>query len=182
LRAFTLVEVTLALGIAGFCLITIFGLLPVGLSSNQASFEQTAAANISSTILTDLRSAQPLGTGTSSRFGILIPAPPGSSSGSAQSSGTTIYVSANGSASVTGQPVTSGPNVSRYRVTIGFYFPPSGQYSSPITTHTVTNVRIMVTWPALADSKGGTWTLGASPSWPTNYVGAYEAETTLDRN
>ena len=35
--AFTLIEVTLALGITAFCLLAIFGLLPVGLRSNQAA-------------------------------------------------------------------------------------------------------------------------------------------------
>ena len=93
-RAFTLIEVTLALGVAGFCLVTIFGLLPVGLNSNQASMEQTMAGNISSAILGDLRSTQ-AGAGLSPRFGIPIPASPGSAA-STETSGTTFYISANG--------------------------------------------------------------------------------------
>lgn len=60
-RAFTLVEVSLALGVASFCLLSIVGLLPVGLTSNQASIEQTMAVNISSAIVSDLRTAQPMG-------------------------------------------------------------------------------------------------------------------------
>jgi len=179
-RAFSLVEVTLALGVAGFCLVTVFGLLPVGLTSNQASLEQTAAGNVSSAILGDLRSAQ-VGASLSPRFGIPIPAPP-ASAGTTETSGTTIYLSANGTASPTGAVVTSGSNLSRYRATIGFSFPSSGQYSSPISSRTVTAVRVLITWPAMADPKSGVWTLGSSPSWPTNYIGSYEADTTLDRN
>lgn len=44
LAAFSLVEVTLALGVTGFCLIAILGLIPVGISSNQAASEQTSTA------------------------------------------------------------------------------------------------------------------------------------------
>lgn len=55
LSAFSLVEVTLALGIAAFALLSIFGLLPIGMSSNQASVEQTIATNIVTGIMADLR-------------------------------------------------------------------------------------------------------------------------------
>jgi len=48
---FSLVEVALALAITAFCLVAVFGLLPVGLNSNQASTEQTAAANIARSII-----------------------------------------------------------------------------------------------------------------------------------
>ena len=71
---FSLIEVTLALGVAVFCLVTLFGLLPVGLTSNQDSLEQTMAGNIASAIVADLRCAQPMGTGTSPHFGFIIPA------------------------------------------------------------------------------------------------------------
>jgi uncharacterized protein (TIGR02598 family) len=162
-RAFTLIEVTLALGVAGFCLVTIFGLLPVGLTSNQASVEQTMAGNISSAIVSDLRSAQPLGTGTSPRFGLPIPA------AGAAATMHTVYLAASGSATaVDGVPVTSGSAISRYRATVQF-IPP--QSSVPLT---VTVVRVLITWPALADPN--------SQTLPANYSGSYEADTTLDRN
>lgn len=54
-NAFTLVEVTLALGVAAFCLLSVFGLLSVGINSNQASVEQTAAASLARAIIADLR-------------------------------------------------------------------------------------------------------------------------------
>jgi hypothetical protein len=53
--AFSLVEVTLALGVAGFCLIAILGLLPAGLNTNQNSTRQTTANGVLSSIVADLR-------------------------------------------------------------------------------------------------------------------------------
>ena len=44
--AFSLVEVTLALGVAAFCLIAVFGLIPVGVQTNRNATSQTAATNI----------------------------------------------------------------------------------------------------------------------------------------
>ena len=71
--AFSLVEVTVALGIAGFCLLTIVGLLPVGLSNNMSSIEQPGAANLARGIITDLRAAQnSVNTNQSPQYGILF--------------------------------------------------------------------------------------------------------------
>jgi uncharacterized protein (TIGR02598 family) len=53
--AFSLVEVTLALGVAAFCLVAIIGVLPVGLKTQQAGTQQTTANAIISQILGDLR-------------------------------------------------------------------------------------------------------------------------------
>ena len=58
---FSLVEVTLALGVASVCLIAIFGLLPVGLRTNQDAIQQVAAADILGAVMTDLR-ATPVST------------------------------------------------------------------------------------------------------------------------
>jgi len=55
---FSLVEVTLALGVAGFCMLAIVGLLPVGLSANRNSIGQSAAANLARGIVADLRAAK----------------------------------------------------------------------------------------------------------------------------
>src|SRR6266542_3377646 len=55
--AFSLVEVTLAIGIAAFCLIAVLGLLPVALTIQQASIQQTTATAILSTTAADLRAA-----------------------------------------------------------------------------------------------------------------------------
>ena len=67
--AFSLVEVTLALGVAAFCLITVFGLMPVGVQVNRNATSQTAATNIMAAVVADLR-ATPITTTTSPQFGV----------------------------------------------------------------------------------------------------------------
>jgi uncharacterized protein (TIGR02598 family) len=54
-HGFSLVEVTLAMGIAAFCLLVIFALLPTGLNSNQTSIQQTEAASLAAALVADLR-------------------------------------------------------------------------------------------------------------------------------
>jgi uncharacterized protein (TIGR02598 family) len=69
IAAFSLVEVTLALGIASFCLIAVFGLMPVGVQTNRNATSQTAANNIIAAVVADLR-ATPTTSNSSSQFGI----------------------------------------------------------------------------------------------------------------
>ena len=52
--AFSLIEVTLAIGVAAFCLIAIMGLLPVAIKIQHASVQQTKANAIISQISSDL--------------------------------------------------------------------------------------------------------------------------------
>jgi uncharacterized protein (TIGR02598 family) len=59
IAGFSLVEVTLALGIAAFCLIAVFGLVPVGVQTNRNATSQTAATNILSSVVSDLRASPP---------------------------------------------------------------------------------------------------------------------------
>ena len=59
-RAFSLVEVTLALGIVTFGLVGVVGVLPTALASGRQSFDQNRAAAIANTIFTSFRS-QPFG-------------------------------------------------------------------------------------------------------------------------
>jgi uncharacterized protein (TIGR02598 family) len=66
--AFSLVEVTLALGVAAFCLIAVLGLLPTTLKTQQASIEQTTANTISSQIVADLSAALRLPPGLRSKL------------------------------------------------------------------------------------------------------------------
>ncbi len=65
--AFSLVEVTLALGIAAFCLLTVFALIPVALKTQQASIQQTTANTIASQIVADLSAALRLPPGQQSK-------------------------------------------------------------------------------------------------------------------
>ncbi len=152
----------MAVGLAGFCLVTISGLLPIGLSSNQTSLDQTMAGNISSAIVSDLRSAQPVGAVASPRFAIPIPASGGTAAPITGGSQTIIYLTANGSVTNVNSGGSAAPI---FRAAIGF--------GTPLQRN-ATPVRVLISWPALADS--------SSSGWPVNYSGSYEADTTLDRN
>jgi len=66
---FSLVELTLALGIAAFCLIAVFGLMPIGVQTNRNATSQTAATNIMAAVVADLRAAPTTST-TSMQFAI----------------------------------------------------------------------------------------------------------------
>jgi uncharacterized protein (TIGR02598 family) len=119
--AFSLVEVTLALGIAAFCLIAVFGLMPVGVQTNRNATSQTAATNLIPAVVADLR-ATPTSSATSPQFAITF--------GTAK----TLYFDG------AGQAVTSLATNSRYQVNITFPSSPTGlRYAD-----------IKVTWPAAA--------------------------------
>ena len=151
-RAFSLVEVTLALGVAAISLLVIFSLLPIGLQTNQRSIEQTASADILSAVAADLR-ATPVtsphgGATTSTQFSISIPA--------AGSTGTTTLFFNSAGQSATSQQVDS-----RYRMTVTFVANGSG-------AKTATFADLKVTWPA-----------GAAVA---NAQGSAEMFTAFDRN
>jgi len=150
--AFTLIEVTLALGVASFSLIAIFGLLPVGLMSNQATIEQTAAGSILSAVSADLRATPPSTSGTTSaEFSIPIPAHP------VTSSSTTLYFTSNGQSS---NSPTGNPNTT-HRLMVSFLPNGSG-------TNGATLVDLRVTWPAAAA--------------PANAAGSVQTFVALNRN
>jgi len=65
--AFSLVEVTLALGVASFCLVAVLGLLPTALKTQQASTGQTIANQVMTVILADLRADVRLPPGQASK-------------------------------------------------------------------------------------------------------------------
>ncbi len=149
---FSLVEVTLALGVAAVSMLVIFGLLPIGLQTNQRSIEQTTAADILSSVIADLRATpvtNPRGNGTTStQFGISIPA--------AGSAGTTILFF-----NSAGQSASSQQPDSRYRVTLSFV-------ANGGNPKTATFVDLQLTWPA-----------GAAL---TNAQGSAEMFAAFDRN
>jgi uncharacterized protein (TIGR02598 family) len=124
---FSLVEVTLALGVTAFCLIALFGLLPLGVQINQSSISQTAAASVLSSVIADLR-ATPKTNLTSRQYDITF--------------GTAKVLYFDGE----GRTVTlTDPNAApRYRVTITFPASPAGAFSPAF-------VSLKVTWPALVD-------------------------------
>ena len=126
-RGFSLVEVTLALGIAAFCLIALLGLIPLGMQTNQSAVSQTAAASILSSVVADLR-ATANATQTSAQYDITF--------GTAK----LLYVDDQGRAVSPTEP-TAAP---RYRVMITFPASPEGLFAP-------TFVSLKITWPALAD-------------------------------
>jgi len=58
-KAFSLVEITMALGILTTSLAMMLTLLPAGLSTNQQSAHETLATGILSSVVTDLRYSKP---------------------------------------------------------------------------------------------------------------------------
>jgi uncharacterized protein (TIGR02598 family) len=133
--AFSLAEVTLALGVAAFCLLAIFGLVPVGLKTQQFAIEQTATTRIVSAVVADLRNTPRTAT-SSSLFSINIP-------GSTGSSSSTIFFDGDGHYST-----TLGAN-SRYRLTISFVPNNAGARGATLA-------HLKVTWPAAASLSDAT--------------------------
>ena len=155
--AFSLVEVALALGVAAFALVAVFGLLPLGVTSNQNSVEQTVAAGVATALVADLR-ATPLGAVSNStpvlspRYGISIPG----AGGGVSAAGSPLYLNEHASKQ-------ASASAARYQVNVTLTPPATGQ-------RTATMVRILVTWPAAASIS------------PTNYSGSFEVITALNRN
>jgi uncharacterized protein (TIGR02598 family) len=123
--SFSLVEVTLAIGVTAFCLIALCGLIPIGVQSNQTATSQTAAAGILSAVISDLR-ATPGTANTSAQFGVNF-----------VSGSQTLYFDGAGRSVV----FSDGP---RYRLTIAFPTNPSGAYAARFAI-------LKLTWPAAAD-------------------------------
>ena len=119
--AFSLVEVTIALGVIAVGLIAVFGLLPIGVNSNQASIQQTATSAILTAISEDLR-ATPKTENRSFLFKIRIP------------EGDTLYFKESGTVDV--------PGNSRYRASVSF---------TPSSNRLATTGRILLAWPAQQD-------------------------------
>lgn len=160
-RGFSLVELTLALGVAAVCLTALFGLLPIGVANNRTSISETTATSIATAIISDLRASaaankvSPLAQ--TQLFSIPVPF-----------TGTnTVFFGDTGQMSGTAnQDASAAANPTpRYRATVIFY-PPSGRNA------TVT--RLLITWPALADP--------TAASAPINYAGSWEIVTALDIN
>ena len=68
-EGFSLVEVTLALGVAAICLILLLGLLAVGIKTQKNGAQQTIANQIMTVILSDLRADLRLPPGQASKEG-----------------------------------------------------------------------------------------------------------------
>jgi uncharacterized protein (TIGR02598 family) len=149
---FSLVEICLALGIAAFCLVAIFSLLPIGLRGNMESSEETVATGILSLVSADLQSCPvttPRGqAATTVQFGIPIPGNPVA----AETVVAPRYFSESGYDGTSAQPN------SHYRVDVTF-LTNSG-------THAATMAHVKASWPSAAP----------------NPLGRIETLVALDRN
>ena len=124
--AFSLIEVTIALGVTAVSLIAIFALLPIGAQTNRNAISQTAAISILSAVTADMR-ATPDGLSTTGQYHITF--------GTAQ----TLYFDELGNFTS-----ASSTSTSTYRLDVAFP-PTSGLTRAP------TNVKLSLTWPAQAD-------------------------------
>jgi competence protein ComGC len=138
--AFSLVEITLALGIAAFCLITIMALLPVALKTHQSSIQQTTANTICSQIVADLSAAQRLPPGQQSKQFNLH--------GHWAEAGTpdVLYFAKEGTVIPNSINQTNAPADSVFRATITYLQPP---------VETTSLADITVSWPAQVDPSAG---------------------------
>ena len=133
--AFSLVEVTLALGIAAFCLIAVFGLVPIGVQTNRNATSQTSATNIMAAVITDLR-ATPKCTTPSTQYQITLGNP--CSSPPIPPSPATLYFDG------TGQFSTLLGTNSRYQLNVTWNVTTGGcSVALPCAD-------LKVTWPAAA--------------------------------
>jgi uncharacterized protein (TIGR02598 family) len=150
---FSLVEVTLALGVAAISLTAVFALLPIGLQTSHSATEQTASSDILAAVIADLRATAPTSprgnSATSAQFSITIP---GNSGGAP--SAATLYFDREGG-------VLPSANGSRYRLTVTFLSNGGG-------SRTATFADLKMTWPAVAE--------------PATALGSAEAFVALDRN
>ena len=139
--AFSLIEVTLAIGVAAFCLIAVMGLLPVAIKIQQASVQQTKANAIISQISSDLLADVRL--------------PPGQAS-KAQGDWSNLHghwaqvatpdvLYFTNDAKQTGYQGAPPPDAT-FRATITYMLPPT-------TTTSLANIK--VTWPASVDPATG---------------------------
>ena len=67
--AFSLIELTVAIGIGAFCLLAVMGLIPIAVQTNRNATSQAAANNIMSAVSADLRATPKINT-SSAQFGI----------------------------------------------------------------------------------------------------------------
>jgi len=118
--AFSLIELTVTIGIAAFCLIAVLGLMPVGMRTNRNATSQTAATNIMAAVISDLR-ATPKANNNSSQFAITFGTP------------ATLYFDGSGQFTT-----TPGAN-SRYQLNVTWYGTTGLRYAD-----------LKVTWPAAA--------------------------------
>jgi type II secretory pathway pseudopilin PulG len=128
--AFSLVEVVLAIGIVGFALLAIVGVMPLGLKSVKEGSDEMAALAILGALETDLR-ISPGTNSASTLFGI-----DRVKSGIQGAAGSPIYLNSD-------KPVSSVQDA-RYRLLVENLAP----VSSVLSSNSLYRCRAKVSWPA----------------------------------
>ena len=149
--AFSLVEVALAIGIAGFCLVAVLGLMPIGFKTQQSAIAETQANTVVSQITGKLRAAVRVPPGQSDQSDskwLLHP----HNGGPWDPTPDVLYFNVQGNSE--GSSLTAA---SVYRATIQYIQPPTDTTSLAI---------IKVSWPAQVDPSTGT---------PSGYVQTFAA-------
>ena len=155
IAAFSLVELSIALGVITFCLLTIIGLLAIGINSTHSSTTQTAATNLLTAVTSDLESVPNItpsytpaaakgtvaspgglhGINGSPVYNLSIPV----NGGTGTPTLTTLYVGENGLTNTTAAGML-------YRVSI--WITPGNNTTYP--THQETFARVLISWPAVS--------------------------------
>ena len=121
---FSLVEITLSLGVMSICLLAVLGLLPIASQTNRSAAADTAAASIASAVLADIR-ATARAAANSPQFAVPFNA------------NSVLFFDAEG------QATSTLSNNSIYRAEVTFPVNPSG-------ANAATLVHLKVSWPAAA--------------------------------
>jgi hypothetical protein len=142
--AFSLIEVTLALGVASFCLVAVLGLIPTGLKTQQTSTKETTANQIISQIFSILRADVRLPPGQANKVcGDNNTCDWGSLHNHWRDAAVpdTLYFTNDAKqVALNGTP----PSDAVFRATITYYAPPTPGYTTSLA-------HIRVTWPAQVD-------------------------------
>jgi type II secretory pathway component PulJ len=145
-NAFSLAEVTLALGVAALAFIAVLGMMPVGLKTQQASVNQTKANAVMSQAINFLRADVRLPPGQASKA--CDSAAPGQTCDWSKLHGHWLNVSIPDTLFFTNDGTQNGygsgsapaaPANAVFRATITYLFPP---------TATTSIAKITVSWPA----------------------------------
>jgi type II secretory pathway pseudopilin PulG len=150
--AFSLVEVTLALGIAAFSLIAVLAMLPVGTKTQRVSVQQTTANAIMAQITAFLRADVRLPPGQLTKA---CGNPPAQTCAWSNLSGhwadvrtpDTLFFSNDLQLLQAGPNTTVPPNAA-FRALITYYRPPTQGYTTSLAS-------IKVSWPAAVDPTTG---------------------------
>jgi type II secretory pathway pseudopilin PulG len=153
IAGFSLVEVTLALGVAAICLVTMLGLLPASLKTQQSSIQQTRANQIISQICSVLRADVSLPPGQANK---VCPDPPDPNEPCAwdqlhgnwrrRAAPDKLFFTNEGKQTGNIGPNASPPPDAVFRAKITYRLPPS---------ETTALADITVSWPAAVDPASG---------------------------